>query len=182
MPAELFNDDRARQTLDLLPAYERDLQSQVGLRLITTFSVPVDEILYDITSLYFEGVYEDSQLIRLGYSRDKKPEKKQVNLGLTTSREGGCALAIPDPARQYRRSGHGRSQHQGPAPDTAAGALCAEITDGGRLSPENVHRLEQQDVGFVGPWQADTALLDLLQEANVEWEKMPYRGSRGQSE
>ncbi len=105
LPAERFNDDRLRDTLDVSPAYEKDLQGLIAVRLLSDFAVPADEVLYDITSLYFEGGYEESALIRYGYSRDGKPDKKQVNLALTTSRQGGVPLQsqISLPGRRLPR-------------------------------------------------------------------------------
>jgi hypothetical protein len=31
----------------------------------------------DLTSFYFEGSYDESELIELGYSRDHKPDKRE---------------------------------------------------------------------------------------------------------
>lgn len=39
-------------------------------------------VLYDITSLYFEGEYKDSDLVRFGYNRDRKRGVEQVMVGL----------------------------------------------------------------------------------------------------
>jgi transposase len=50
-------------------------------------------VLYDITSSYFEGEYEDSDLVKYGYNRDCKRGHQQVNIGLLTNREG-CPIAI----------------------------------------------------------------------------------------
>ena len=50
-------------------------------------------VLYDITSTYFEGEYEDSGLIKFGYSRDKKRGRKQVVIGLIAN-EKGCPIGL----------------------------------------------------------------------------------------
>ena len=44
-------------------------------------------VLFDTTSTYFEGVGPEG-LASFGYSRDKRGDRPQVNLGLLTSREG----------------------------------------------------------------------------------------------
>ena len=49
--------------------------------------------LYDITSTYFGGEYEDSSLVKYGYSRDCKRGHEQVNIGLLTNVQG-CPVAI----------------------------------------------------------------------------------------
>jgi transposase len=38
------------------------------------FSPLIQVILYDITSVYFEGEYKDSELVAFGYSRDGKEQ------------------------------------------------------------------------------------------------------------
>ena len=50
-------------------------------------------ILYDITSSYFEGEYEDTDLVTYGYNRDKKRGKKQIVIGLICTKEG-CPVAV----------------------------------------------------------------------------------------
>ena len=50
-------------------------------------------VLYDITSSYLEGEYEDSEIVDFGYNRDKKKGKKQIVIGLICSRQG-CPVAV----------------------------------------------------------------------------------------
>ena len=50
-------------------------------------------ILYDITSSYFEGEYEDSDFVKRGYNRDKKRGKKQITIGLICTKNG-CPVAV----------------------------------------------------------------------------------------
>ncbi len=50
-------------------------------------------IYYDLTSTYFEGAYEDSELVAFGYSRDGKRGHEQVAIGLLTDAKG-CPVAV----------------------------------------------------------------------------------------
>jgi len=50
-------------------------------------------ILYDMTSTYFEGEYEDSEIVEYGYNRDKKIGKEQITIGLLCSGDG-CPVAV----------------------------------------------------------------------------------------
>jgi transposase len=50
-------------------------------------------ILYDITSTYFEGEYEESELVTYGYNRDRKRGTKQVVIGLICTAEG-CPIGV----------------------------------------------------------------------------------------
>ena len=71
IPAESVTKGRLYRTLDpLLPAQvpiENDLKESLG----TLFQITYDVLLYDLTSSYFEGLAEENDLARCGYSRDQ---------------------------------------------------------------------------------------------------------------
>jgi transposase len=50
-------------------------------------------ILYDMTSTYFEGEYDDSTLVEFGYNRDKKRGHEQIVIGLLCSGDG-CPVMV----------------------------------------------------------------------------------------
>lgn len=50
-------------------------------------------IYYDLTSSYFEGAYENSDLVAFGYNRDGKKGHEQVAIGLLTDARG-CPVAV----------------------------------------------------------------------------------------
>jgi transposase len=50
-------------------------------------------VLYDITSSYLEGEYDNSELAAHGYNRDKKRGKAQIVIGLLCTKEG-CPFAV----------------------------------------------------------------------------------------
>lgn len=53
------------------------------------YDIDLRYLHYDITSVYFEGEYEESDKIDYGYSRDHRPDAKQVNLAANvTARQG----------------------------------------------------------------------------------------------
>ena len=52
-----------------------------------------DLVLYDITSSYFEGEYNGSEIVNWGYKRDKKAGRKQIVIGLLCNRQG-CPVAV----------------------------------------------------------------------------------------
>jgi hypothetical protein len=179
-PGEDFHDDRLRQTLDAIAAYDADIQAEVALRTLTHFGVPKDMVLYDLTSLYFEGEYEESEIVTCGYSRDQKVDKKQVELALTVSRAGGVPLL------HETLSGNTADvatvlKHHARLKEVLRTQDLLVISDGGMLSPENVIRLEEAEVRFLGPWGAETAILDELFSASASprWEEMPYHGAKG---
>ena len=50
-------------------------------------------VLYDITSSYFEGEYEESQMVTFGYNLDGKRGHDQIVIGLLCSDEG-CPVGV----------------------------------------------------------------------------------------
>jgi transposase len=50
-------------------------------------------VLYDITSSYFEGEYEESQIVKFGYNRDRKRGREQMVIGLICTSQG-CPIGI----------------------------------------------------------------------------------------
>jgi transposase len=49
-------------------------------------------VLYDITSSYMEGAYEDSGIVDFGYNRDRKKGHPQIVIALLCSKDG-CPVA-----------------------------------------------------------------------------------------
>ena len=88
VPDRAVTKDRLYRTLDRLlkaqEAIENDLKAQLG----TLFQLDYDLLLYDLTSTYFEGLAEENDLARRGYSRDHRSDCKQVVLALIVTREG----------------------------------------------------------------------------------------------
>ena len=86
--AEKVNEQRLYRGLDaLLPHKDglfRHLQKVYGELFGTTF----DLLLYDITSTYFEGQCEANEQAKRGYSRDSRPDCKQVCIALVVTPEG----------------------------------------------------------------------------------------------
>jgi transposase len=82
------NDDRLYRALDRLLPHKDALEQHLKERLGTLFRLEYDLLLYDVTSTYFEGLAERNTLAARGYSRDHRPDCKQVCIGLVVSREG----------------------------------------------------------------------------------------------
>ena len=50
-------------------------------------------VLYDITSSYFEGEYEESTIVKFGYNRDQKRKHEQMVIGLICTSQG-CPIGV----------------------------------------------------------------------------------------
>ena len=91
IPVDRMNDDRLYRTLDRLLPHKEALQKHLADRLGTLFEVEYDLLLYDVTSTFFEGQCTANPDAKRGYSRDQRPDCKQVNIALVVSR---CGLPL----------------------------------------------------------------------------------------
>jgi transposase len=88
VPDEKVNEDRLYRALDTLLPHKKALEKLLKERLGELFDLDYDLLLYDITSTYFEGQAEGNPQAQRGYSRDHRPDCKQVNIALVVSRCG----------------------------------------------------------------------------------------------
>jgi hypothetical protein len=88
VPIDKVNDDRLYRALDQLWPHKEALERHLKQKLGELFPLDYDLLLYDVTSTYFEGEAARNDLARRGYSRDHRPDCKQVNIALVVSRCG----------------------------------------------------------------------------------------------
>jgi transposase len=80
--------DRLYRTLDALLQVKDAIETDLKGELATLFDLDYELLLYDLTSTYFEGLAEDNDLARRGYSRDHRSDCKQIVLALVVTRDG----------------------------------------------------------------------------------------------
>ena len=88
IPADKVNDDRLYRALDRLLPHKVEMEKHLKGRLGELFNLEYDLLLYDVTSTYFEGECARNGQAMRGYSRDHRPDCKQVCIALVVSREG----------------------------------------------------------------------------------------------
>jgi transposase len=88
IPTEKVNDDRLYRALDKLLPKKVELEKHLKERLGELFDLEYDLLLYDVTSTYFEGECACNDQAQRGYSRDHRPDCKQVCIALVVSRDG----------------------------------------------------------------------------------------------
>jgi len=85
---EVVNKDRLYRGLDHLLAHKAALEAHLSQRCGELFSVQNEVLLYDVTSTYFEGLAEANPQAQRGYSRDHRPDCKQVCIALVVTFDG----------------------------------------------------------------------------------------------
>jgi transposase len=82
------NAARLYRGLDVLLEHKEQLGQHLLEKYRDWFGVQFEFLLYDVTSTYFEGQALDNEKAARGYSRDHRPDCKQVNIGLVVTPEG----------------------------------------------------------------------------------------------
>ena len=92
---ELLNFPVARLTLNhlyrclsLVEPHKRAIENHLAEQGRDLFQFRNDLLLYDLTSTYFEGRMAHNPKAQHGYSRDHRPDCKQLCIGLVVNREG----------------------------------------------------------------------------------------------
>jgi len=92
---ELLDYAPARLTLDhlyrclsLVEPHKAVLEKHLAEQGRDLFAFDNDLLLYDLTSTYFEGRLEHNAKAQRGYSRDHRPDCKQLCIGLVVNRDG----------------------------------------------------------------------------------------------
>jgi len=80
--------DRLYRCLDRVLEHKQDLFVHLQQRWKDLFDAEFDLLLYDLTSTYMEGEAEQNPKARYGYSRDKRPDCKQVVIALIVTPAG----------------------------------------------------------------------------------------------
>lgn len=86
--SEQVHTDRLYKALDQLLPHKESLEKHLRKRLGELFELQCDLLLYDVTSTYFEGDLQGCPIAKRGYSRDSRPDRPQVCLGLVVTEEG----------------------------------------------------------------------------------------------
>jgi transposase len=98
-------DDALYRNLDRLHPQRAGIEQALAARERTLFTLDDTLYLYDLTSTYFEGQCPRNPQAKRGYSRDHRPDCKQVVIGLVLDREGfPKAHEVFDGNRQDRRT------------------------------------------------------------------------------
>jgi hypothetical protein len=80
--------DRLYRCLDRVLAHKDELCKHLVQRWKTLFDAKFDVLLYDLTSTYFEGGCANIPKAKHGYSRDGRPDCRQVVIALVVTTDG----------------------------------------------------------------------------------------------
>jgi transposase len=88
IPEGTINHTRLYRCLDRLIPHKTEVERHLRQRYGELFEAEFDVLLYDLTSSYVEGEAPKNPMMRRGYSRDHRPDCKQVVIALIVNVEG----------------------------------------------------------------------------------------------
>ena len=88
VPRDRFHLNLLYRCLSEVIPHQRAIQTHLVQQGRDLFSFDNDLVLYDLTSTYFEGRVDGNDKARRGYSRDHRPDCKQLCIGLAVNRDG----------------------------------------------------------------------------------------------
>ena len=167
-----LNDTDLFRNLDKLHPNRDRIERELAERERTLFNLDETLFLYDLTSTYFEGQAKRNPLAKRGYSRDKRPDCKQVLVGLVVDRDGfPKAHEVFEGNRQDRSTVEDMlrvlEKRTGERPGTTV------IVDRGMAYEENLEQIRAHNRHYIvagrqaerNPWLADF-------EAEEGWEEV----------
>ena len=182
--AEKLHDRRLGDLLDAIHPHIDNIWKDIVHSAFRQYHISLDFIHYDITSLYFQGEYEDADLVNYGYSRDKKSDCKQVNLRLNITDEDGIPIA-------FKVINGKTTDRTTPMENMRAlrelldNMPCSEdfiiVSDQAMLDRDVIVQYHQQDIGYLGPLPSLKEYEDVLMSistAELKRHPLKYRPSR----
>ena len=187
LSAQHVYDNRLGRTLDRLHPHLGELWARLAGGAIRVYDLDLSVLHWDITSIYFEGAYTDSALATYGYSRDHRPDTKQLNLEADVTHDGqvpilyqtlpGNTADITRPVAHLeallrflgRPELRGRHWHP------------LLVSDGKMISPEAVRACHDHDLYYLGPLpdgKATEALLRSVTATELAAHPLAYRPQR----
>lgn len=130
------------RTLDLLEEHKPEIEQRLFDRLDRWQQV--DTVFYDLTSTYFEGAGPD--LAEFGYSRDTRPDREQVVVGIATANGAPITHHVwPGNTADRATLEHALADLR----DRFGIDEATFIADRGLISPDILDDLEADDWSFI---------------------------------
>lgn len=179
LDASKLNDDRIGRMLDAVADKYEEIQGAITLNMMEEFGISANTVHYDITSLSFEGGYDESEMIKFGYSRDKRPDLKQVNLSLDVSSDGAIPL--------WSRVLDGNTsdvttviENMNNLKKYVKTGSRVTIMDRGMVSGDNLYALRKDGVGFISAAPLHSSAVELIKSVpDGDFKPVDYTSSSG---
>jgi len=141
-------EDALYRNLDKLHPGRAAIESALVERERNLFNLKPTVFFYDITSTYFEGEARKNPKARRGYSRDKRPDCKQVLVGLAIGQEGfPLAHEVMEGNLQDRETLEGMLQLMDARVGLSEGQTV--VIDRGMAYDENLEQIRKRKLHYI---------------------------------
>jgi hypothetical protein len=161
----------------------KPLLALLCLKLIRDFGISPELVIWDSTSFYFEGAYDDSGLVTFGYAVEGRTDAKRVRIGMCMDAGAGIPLTS--------------SRESGKRPDSelvvdnletlkaalskAGRADYVVVADRALASVKNAFLLDSKGTKFVASADDDDCYARLiLGTSDDEFQEADYRSKDGE--
>ena len=154
------------RSMDYLMAHKLSLEEDVFWKVNDIFNLDLSLVFYDLTSSYFEG--SCCEIAKHGYSRDHRPDLRQIEIGLLVNREG-----IPIAHEVFE----GNIKDGKTVPDSLDTLQkrfnvkrCIFVGDNAMATPDNIARLRDDNYEYIMSLKLlkDARALELLKAFSTE--------------
>ena len=133
------------RSLDYLMRHKESLEETIFWKVADLFTLDLSLVFYDLTSSYFTG--EGCPLAKHGYSRDHRPDCRQIEIGLLVNRDG-----LPIAHEVWE----GNTADPKTVPDTLDALAerfrlkwCVFVGDNAMATPDNITLLRAKDYEYI---------------------------------
>jgi transposase len=163
------------RAMDWLIEKKEVIEKEIAEEMLTLFDQEVDLVFYDVTSSYFEGdrsiTAEDIR--RYGYSRDHRPDRRQILIGLVMTRDG-----IPLAHHVFEGNRADKKTMVEVVKDLKERfeiKRAVFVADRGMLSEENLEAILDAEFDYILslPMRHSVAVTKLLKETKGRWNEDP---------
>ena len=185
-PGQLY-DQRLGRALEALHPHLGEIWALLVVRAVQVWQLDLSVLHWDITSFYFSGTYSQSELLRRGYSRDKRPDTKQVNLEADVTHGSrvpvGYRVLPGQTADITTPPGHLQALLRLlNRPELAALNLYPIlVSDGKMITPQAIRDCHEHHLFYLGPLPVNNAVRRLLRSvsaADLAAQPLAYRPQR----
>ena len=171
-----LTEDALYRNLDTLHPHREQIERELAEREQQLFNLDETIYLYDLTSTYFEGQAVRNRQAKRGYSRDKRPDCKQVLVGLVLDGDGfPKAHEIFEGNRQDRSTVPEMLERLKKRTGKPPGATV--VVDRGMAYEENLARIRAQGLHYIVAGrqaERDAWLAELEDDDWEEVSRTPY--------
>ncbi|MCQ2071205.1 MAG: IS1634 family transposase [archaeon] len=133
------------RTVDRLGGNSDRIVAFLGETMKRKYGLRMQTVFMDWTSLFFEAPQQG--IVRVGYSRDHRPDRPQVTIGLSMDRDSGMPVGLTVNAGNILDVSHFEDTFEQIRPLLPEDALI--VFDNGAYSRKNSALLDEAGIGFV---------------------------------